>query len=170
MKLQETINKYFSKENIINSICRYQLYYQIGLSGVVFQSTKDKEEAHKKLVDLNLQIDTNKVFESIQKAIFYLSQEDDFEDKFINHLKFTALAQMLDDFIESNQEFIDAKTFADIIFDKIQNNTFFDKNMQEQFEEDYDMVYEAWQVTITDEIAQNIKSVASEIPNDKEQA
>ena len=163
MKLQEAINKYFSKDQLIDSICKYQLYYQIGLGNVVLQSIQDIEEAYKKLDELNLQIDSQKVFEAIYEIVLHLSRQEDFEEKFESHLKFTALVQMLNDFIEADKDLISSKPFADMIYEKIKDNTFFDTNMKEQFETDFGVILLTWQAVITDEIADDVKDVVSEI-------
>ena len=163
MNLKEAINKYFYKDNLINSICKYQLYYQIGLGNIVFESMQDIDETYKKLEELNLQINTQKVFESIHEIVLHLSQEEDFEEKFETHLRMSALAQMLNDFVEADNELIDAQPFADMIFEQIKNDTYFDEYMQEQFAEDYDSVFLNWEVIITDEVAKNVKDVVTEI-------
>ena len=167
MKLEEAINKYFYKDNLINCISKYQLYYQIGLGGVVFKSTQDIEETYKKLEELNLQINTQTVFESIHKIVLHLSQEDDFDNKFDSHLRMSALAQMLNDFVEADNDLIDAQPFADMIFEQIKDDTFFNEYMQEQFDDDYDNVFLIWESTITDEIAKNVKDVVTEIFDQK---
>ena len=163
MKLEDAINKYFSRESLIQSICKYQLFYQIGLGGVVLKSIQDFEEAHKKLQELNLQIDTQKVFESIHEIVLHLSRDDNFEEKFDTHLKFTALAQMLNDFVDADKELLNAKPFTDIIYEDIKNNKYFTEDMKKQFDLDYAPVLSIWEDTITNEIAEDIKSVVMEM-------
>ncbi|MCK5110644.1 MAG: hypothetical protein KAQ94_03910 [Arcobacteraceae bacterium] len=163
MKLEEAINKYFSRDSIIDSMCKYQLYYQIGLGNVVFLSTQDLEETQKKLEELNLQINSQKVFESMQEIVLHLSHNDDFEEKFESHLRLTALAQMLNDFIEADKGLIDSKPFADMIYEQIKDDKFFNDVMKEQFDNDYDFILATWEATITDEIASDIKDVVVEI-------
>lgn len=163
MELKEAIDKYFSKQQLIDSMCKYQLYYQIGLGAVVFESIQDADEAYKKLEELNLQIDTNRVFQTIHEILFHLSREDNFEEKFDTHLKFSALVHMLDDFIEADKGLIDFKPYADLVFEKIKDERFFDESMQEQFDNDYPIVLVTWEHAISDEVARNIKDVAAEI-------
>ncbi len=165
MKLQETINKYFSRDSIIDSISKYQLYYQIGLGSVVFQSIQDLEETHKKLQELNLQIDTQKVFESIHEIVLHLSRSDDFEEKFESHLRLTALGEMLNDFVEADKELLNAKDFADNIYEEVKADTFFNDDMKKQFDNDYEIVLANWEDVITEELAVEIKEVVMEIFN-----
>lgn len=163
MKLEKAINKYFSRENIIDNICKYQLYYQLGLGSVVYQSLQDLEETHKKLEELNLQINTQKVFETIHQIILHLSREDNFEEKFENHLKFSALAQMLDDFIETDKELLNSKQFTDTIYEQIKDDKFFTDDIKQQFDNDYETIFIAWEATITEDIANEIKDVVTDI-------
>jgi len=165
MKLQEAINKYFSKDSLVDSISKYQLYYQIGLGKVVYESIQDIDETHKKLEELNLQINTQAVFESIHEIVLHLSQGENFEEEFESHLRLSALAEMLNDFVEADKELLNAKDFADNIYDQVKKDTFFNDNMKEQFENDYDVVLANWDEVITDEHIEEIKSVVMEIFN-----
>ncbi len=165
MKLDTAINKYFSKDNLINSICQYELYYQIGLGNVALQTIQDVEETYSKLDELNLQIDTQKVFESIQEIVFHMSNSNDFEDKFEKQLRFVALVHMLDDFIQADDELLNSKTFTDSIYEQIKNDTFFEVNMIEQFNNDYENVISKWECVITDDVSNEIKDVVSEVLN-----
>ncbi len=163
MELQEAINKYFSKDYLIDSICKYQLYYQIGLGNIAFESMQDLEEAFKKLNELDLQIDSQKVFESIHEIVLHLSHSEDFEDKFESHLKMAALAQMLNDFVEADTELIGSKHFAEMIYEKIKDDTFFTDKMKEQLDTEYQAMLPVWEMTITDKDASDIKDVVMEI-------
>ncbi len=163
MKLQETINKYFNRENIIDSISKYQLYYQIGLVHVALKSTEDLDETYKKLDKLNLQINPQKVFESVYEIIVHMSNEDNFEEVFEKQLRLISLVQMLDDFINANKDIKDAKSFSDTIYEEIKNNKLFNEQMQQQFDNDYETVVSNWKLSITDAIATEIQGVVSEI-------
>ncbi|MEA2019093.1 MAG: hypothetical protein U9N59_11650 [Campylobacterota bacterium] len=163
MKLKQAIDKYFTQEKLVDSICKYQLYYQLGLGNIVFQTIKDLDETHKKLEELNLQIDSNKVFESIHEIVLHLSSQDDFDDKFDKHLRFTAFAQMLNDFVEADKGLLNAQPFTDIVYEKIKDDTYFDEKMEEQFNLDFEAILPVWQETITEDIAIEIKDVVLEI-------
>jgi len=163
MKLEQAINKYFSRDKLIDSICKYQLYYQIGLGSLALQSIQDLEETHKKLAELNLQIDSRKVFEAIHEIVLYLSNEDDFEEKFESHLKFTALTQMLNDFVDADKELIGSEHFSNMIYEQIKDDRYFTFEMKQQLDADYKVILPTWKETITDEIANDIKDVVTEI-------
>ena len=163
MKLKQAIDKYFSKEKLVDSICKYQLYYQLGLGNIVFQTIKDLDKKKKKLEELDLQIDSNKVFESIHEIVLHLSSQDDFDDKFDKHLRFTAFAQMLNDFVEADKGLLNAQPFADTVYEKIKDDSYFDEKMKEQFELDFDAILPVWNDTITQEMAIEIRDVVLEI-------
>ena len=159
MNLNETLDKYFTKEELIDSICTYQLYYQIGLGSLALQSIQDLEATHKKLKELNLQINSQKVFESIYEIVFNLHNTPDFEEKYKTSLKFTALSQMLNDFIKADKELVGSKHFSDMIYEKIKDDTFFTHEVKQQFNIDYKVILPTWKHTITDELANDIKDV-----------
>ena len=163
MKLKQAIDKYFSQDKLIDSICKYQLYYQLGLGNIVFKTIKDLEETHKKLEELNLQIDSNKVFESIHEIVLHLSSQDDFDNQFDKHLRFTAFAQMLNDFVEADKGLINSQPFTDTVYEKIKDDSYFDSKMQEQFDLDFEAILPTWQNTITQDMADDIKDVVLEI-------
>ncbi len=163
MKLEETINRYFSRDKLVDSICAYQLYYQIGLGSLVLQSIQDLEAAHKKLQELDLQIDSQKVFEAIHEIVLHQSHEDNFDSKFEGHLKFTALTQMLNDFIEADKGLIGSEIFGNSIYEKIKDDKFFTFEMGQQFDADYKLILPIWQETITEEVASQVRDVVTEI-------
>lgn len=66
---------------------------------------------------------------------------------------------MLDDFIKSDKELLNAEPFRDIIQEKIQKDVFFTKMMQQQFDADYKSLIPSIQVAITENIAEDIKKV-----------
>ena len=163
MKLNETINKYFSRDSIITSITKYQLYYQIGLVNVALQLNQDIEETYKKLDKLNLQIEPQKVFESIYEIIVHMSNEENFEQVFEKQLKLIASVQMLDDFMNADAEMMNSKELTDAIYEQIKNDNLFTEQMQIQFENDYDTVLSNWEKSITTKIAEELQDVVSEI-------
>lgn len=76
MELEQLINHYFSKEKLAESICKYQLYYQIGLGNVVLQSLQDLQETVEKIDELNLQVKSEHVIHVMSKIIRESSPEE----------------------------------------------------------------------------------------------
>ena len=165
MELQEAIDKYFSRDNLAATICKYQLYYQIGLGKLALESLQDVEETFEKLEELNLHLTTQQIIIILYKMILQLSHNDNFEEMFDIHLKYTALVQVLDDFIKADNELINSKPFEDMIFESIQDGTFFDDIMQQQFDIDYKVIFPSVKQTITKSVADSIKNNISELLN-----
>lgn len=159
MNLEDAINKYFRRESLIDSVSRYQIYYQVGLGHLALKSMQDIDATLKKIEELNLQISTEKVFESIHRIMIHYSHNDNFDEQYNNYLKTEALTQMLNDFIQSDTELIGSEHFAAMEFEKIKNNTFFTQVMQDQFDYEYGNEMDVWEVAITDDVALQIKEV-----------
>jgi hypothetical protein len=162
MKLEDAINKYFSRKSLVDSVCRYQLYYQIGLGNLALESIQDLDETFKKLEELNLQIRTEKVFESIYRIIIHYSHQENFDTEYEKHLRTEALAQALNDFVEADSELIGSEHFANMIFERIKVNSFFTQPMEEQFNNDYVRIIDTWEMSITNTIATQVKDIIAE--------
>ncbi len=163
MELQNAIDKYFSRDYLASSICKYQLYYQIGLGKLALESLQDLQETFEKLEELNLHLSTEQIIITIYKMILQLSHNANFEKMFDTHLKYTALVQMLSDFIKADKELINSKPFEDMIFESIQDDTFFDDIMQQQFDINYKAILPSVKLNITQETADSIKNNISEM-------
>lgn len=158
MELEKIIDKYFSRDMIISNICKYQLYYQIGLGSLAYESMQDLEETLDKLDQLDLHIDSQRVFVSIYEIILHFGYNDDFDESFETYLKATALSQMLKDFIEADKELINPQPFEDMMIEKIKDDIFFTGKMQQQFDEDYKALLPSWKMTISADVANEIKN------------
>lgn len=163
MELQQTIDKYYSRKKLADSICKYQLYYQIGLGSVVLESLGNLELTVEKIKKLNLQINSQLIITAINEIILEMAEENDFDKLFDQQLKNLAFVQMLSDFVNADKELINPKQFAQKIIDRIKNNTFFDYNMEQQFMADYKVVYPNMLENITNEVASGIKANMLEV-------
>ena len=165
MELDQSIDKYFSRENLLSTVTKYELYYQIGLGHAVYTSLQDTDETINKLSSLNLKIDTDIIFRTIFENVLHFSQHKDFDEKYEKHIKVKALSQMLTDFIKADEELLNSEQFADKIYEQIVNDTFFTQDMQKQFDDDYDELYNFWELTISKE---NTDAIKSAITNNNE--
>ena len=163
MELQQTIDKYYSRKKLADSICKYQLYYQIGLGSVVLESLGNLELTVEKIKKLNLQINSQLIITAINEIILEMAEENDFDKLFDQQLKNLAFVQMLSDFVNADKELTNPKQFAQKIIDRIKNNTFFDYNMEQQFMADYKVVYPNMLENITNEVASGIKANMLEV-------
>jgi len=163
MELQQTIDKYYSRKKLADSICKYQLYYQIGLGSVVLESLGNLELTVEKIKKLNLQINSQLIITAINEIILEMAEENDFDKLFDQQLKNLAFVQMLSDFVNADKELTNPKQFAQKVIDRIKNNTFFDYNMEQQFMADYKVVYPNMLENITNEVASGIKANMLEV-------
>jgi len=163
MELQQTIDKYYSRKKLADSICKYQLYYQIGLGSVVLESLGNLELTVEKIKKLNLQINSQLIITAINEIILEMAEENDFDKLFDQQLKNLAFVQMLSDFVNADKELTNPKQFAQKVIDRIKNNTFFDYNMEQQFMADYKVIYPNMLENITNEVASGIKANMLEV-------
>ena len=165
MELNKAIDKYFSRNKLIDSICKYQLYYQIGLGNVALESFQDLQDTVKKLNELDLHVTSEKIIFSIYKIILRHSDDDNFEEKFDQYLKDAALTNMLDNFIKEDKDFVNSKPYKDMVLEKIKNDTFFNTNMKQQLELDYNAILPAMELNISEEIVNIIKNNITDMFN-----
>jgi uncharacterized protein YeeX (DUF496 family) len=168
MKIEEAIEKYYSKNNLANSICKYQLYYQIALGSIALKSTKDLQKSVEKIKKLNLEVNSEMVINTIYDIIIDMASRDDFEKVFDKQLKNLAFIQVLGDFIKADKELEDTKKFAGDIIDKIKNNTFFTFDMQMQFDKSFQTMLPNMMFSITESVAEEIKNSMLEHYNTKD--
>ena len=157
METNEIIDKYFSRENLLDTVTKYELYYQIGLGQTVYNTLQDMDETIEKLKTLNLSIDTEVVFRTIYENVLHFAQHEEFDEKYEYHIRVKALSQMLADFLKADEELINPEPFADKIYEQIVADTYFKDNMIEQFDNDYVNLYAYWEDTITKEGTQFIR-------------
>jgi hypothetical protein len=165
MQTSQILDKYLSKEKLSDIICKYQLYYQIGLGSVVLESLQDLKETVDKINQLNLQVRSEVIIDSLSKIIHLHKDNESFDLDFEYYLRSAALSHMLDDFIDADKDFINAEPFRDLIQEKITQDIFFSKTMQQQFEADYNAILPSIKATITEDIAKDVKKIIEEMLN-----
>lgn len=159
MEVSQLLNKYLNKEKLSDIICKYQLYYQIGLGSVVLESLQDLKDTVDKINQLNLQVRSELIIDSLSQIISQHKTNTNFDLDFEYYLRSTALIHMLDDFIQADKELINPEPFRDMINEQIKDDTFFTKTMQQQFEVDYKVILPSINATITEEIADDVKKI-----------
>jgi len=159
MEINQILDKYLSKERLSDIICKYQLYYQIGLGNVVLESLQDLEDTVDKINQLNLQVRSEIIIDSLGNIIYLHKENANLDLDFEYYLRNTALTHMLDDFIEADSELINIEPFRDMIQEKIEEDVFFTKTMQQQFEDDFKAILPSIKATITEEIAEDVKKI-----------
>ena len=147
------INYYFSKDNIINNIAKYETYYQVAL-GILISTTNKKE------VDQNIQLEY--ALGSIYELIKDLENEN-IDEIFEIELQKQAAMDALQHFANKNikavkNKEIDIENNVNIIND----NLFFNDILLEICENSFPTQIKKWQTIINDEVSDSIiKSLKS---------
>ncbi len=158
MKKNELIKQKFKKTNLVESIAKYQIYYQIALGILVKDSCFDKDEMALKLQELQLDIDIENILNIIVKLINTFYEEKEFEEIFEDNIKLNAFLHSLKDFITKNSDLTE-KTF-EVYQQKIMNDKFFDIRMQLHFQEELEERKAYWENLITPKIAMDLEESA----------
>lgn len=157
MILQEQIDKYFDRDKLLDAFVRYELYYHLGLSKLVYLSIQDIEETYRKLEELDLKIESNIVINALYYIIQHHSHKSDFEEKFDYHIRASAMSQALQEFAFKDEELNNPELFTKQMHDEIFNDRVFTDELKEQFDQEYDGVYATFSQMITKDIAEQIK-------------
>ncbi len=156
MRKQDIIANKFKRENLINIMAAYQLYYQITLGEIIEKSGFDKE----KIVDLNLDIDPENVLNTMIEVISTFRKEEDFDSIFEDNMKINAMIHALKDFTLKYDELNKKENIYDEFYEKIINDQFFTLSMQVFFSEELKSRIEYWKKLISKETAKELKESA----------
>ena len=157
MNLEQATQQYFTKDNIIDMLTQYELYYQISLGNYVYETLQDIDETNKKIDELSLRVDPNMAISNIFELILHYSHHKDFEYKFPYHLRTRALMHSLKDFVNADKELLGKDAYIEQKSKMILDDTYFTEDMKLQFESDYGIISDHYELTVTDEIVETIK-------------
>ena len=132
MNLQDTIKHYFTRDNLIEMLTKYELYYQISLGHYVYKTTLDIDETIQKLEELNLKVDAHEMIKTLKSWLEHFSHNEDFEKQFDYYIRQRACLQSLADFSTKDKDLVNPKIFIDSTAEAITNDTFFDNSMKAQ--------------------------------------
>jgi len=159
MRKQDIIANKFKRENLINIMATYQLYYQITLGEIIEKSSFDKE----KVADLNLDIDPENVLNTMTEVINTFKKEEDFDSIFEDNMKINAMIHALKDFTLKYEELNKKENIYDDFYEKIINDRFFTLSMQVFFSEELKSRIDYWKKLISNETAKELKQSALKI-------
>jgi len=169
MKLNDTIQDYFTRDSIIDMLTRYELYYQISLGSYVLETLQDIDETVMKLKELNLLIEVDTALSNIVELILHNSHHEDFEDKFDYYLRSRAMMHSLKDFINQDKGLLNSDDYRNDITQKILKDTYFKESMKLQLESDYNSLYHVYEQIVSEELsqilAQNILNQINNVPD-----
>ena len=159
MKKHDLITKYFKRENLVDTMAAYQLYYQIALGAYIKESSFDES----KIDELALDISPENVCNTIIQIINSFHKEKDFDLIFNDNIKFNAMIHALKDFTLKNKELDDEENIYDTFYEKIINDTFYTINMNIFFETEIKIKINEWKDFINKKTARELKESAFKI-------
>lgn len=154
MTLDDAYNKYLQPEQLILFLAKNELYYQISLSHYVSLTTFDEDDASKKILQLNLQVDTNTAYIVLKEILERFCYQENFHKEIDEYIKIGACFQSLEDFIRSDTELLHNHIFKENITRTIENGTFFNAHLQKQFDEEIDKSIRKWDFIIRSSITE----------------
>jgi len=159
MKKHDLVTKYFKRENLVDAMAAYQLYYQISLGSFIKESSFDEE----KINELDLDISPENVCNTIIEIIQSFHKEEDFDFIFNDNIKFNAMIHALKDFTLKNKELDEEEKMYDTFYEKIENDKFYTVNMNIFFESEIKNKIEEWKDIINKKTARELKESAFKI-------
>lgn len=143
------LEKHFTKNNIINNLAKYELFYQVSL-GKLASLTNTNEE-------INFDIEFQYALGSIYEMLKDISQFENYEDLFEDELQKQSAMDALQKFANDNLEAVKAKTLdIENMVNEINDNKFFNETMLEVCKEHEQTQIDKWSNIITDELSSAI--------------
>lgn len=149
------IEKYFTRDEIINNLSKYETYYQIALGKLVYLSN---------ITEVSYEVDFKLAMGSIYELINDLKDEENLDLIFDNELKKQTAMDAVQNFINDNMELIQSRNFSiEPIINDINDNKYFNEDMKEVFKENVKLHFQKYNDFITEELATQIKSAVEEL-------
>lgn len=151
------IEEYFSKQNIINNLSSYEMYYQVSLASLINSTKVD---------DINYEIEFQLALGSIYELLKDLENEKNLDEIFEKELQKQSAMDAVQNFVNENLEFVkQGKIDIEPIVNSINDETFFNKTLLEVCEINKQSQLKKWEELITDELAQAIMSSLKDLEN-----
>lgn len=157
MNLNEAIKTYFTRENIVEILTSYELYYQISLGNFVYETIQDIEEANQKIKELNLKPTINLILSNIFELIMHSSKLENFENRFEYYIRQRATIHALKDFVNNDKDLVSVNDYIEERSELIARDEYFSENMYLQFESSYASINEYFDLMITDELSDKLQ-------------
>ncbi|WP_072682584.1 hypothetical protein [Arcobacter sp. LA11] len=150
-----SIEKYFTKEEIVNNLSKYETYYQIALGKLIYLSN---------ITEVSYEVDFKLALGSIYELITDLKDEENLDSIFDKELKKQTSMDAVQNFINDNMELIQSRNFAiEPIINDINDDKFFNEDMKEVFKENVKLHFQKYNDFVTDDLANQIKSAVEEL-------
>ena len=142
------ISKYFTKEQIINNLAKYETYYQVAL-GILVSSAQKKE--------INSNIKLEYALGSIYELIKDLENENNFDSIFDTELQKQSAMDAVQYFANENIKAVKEKEIdIENTINMINDNLFFNQIILDICKDNEKEQLIKWEEIITDELAQAI--------------
>lgn len=149
------IKKYYSKENIIKNLSKYETNYQIALGKLIHLSG---------IKETSYEVDFKLALGSIYELINDLKDIEDIDSIFEEELRKQTTMDMLQKFVNENMELIQSKNFAiEPIINEINDNNYFNEAMNKVYEKNLKLYFQKYNDFITEELAFQIRNAVEEL-------
>lgn len=139
------LERHFSKNNIIENLAKYDMYYQISI-GKLINITKNN--------NASTQIEFQYALGSIYELLKDLQTLDNGEELFEDELRKQAAMDATQNFINENLQAVkESKIEIEPIINDINDGFFFNRTMIEICQSNHSKQLEKWSEIITDEVA-----------------
>ena len=154
------MNKHFTRNEIINNLAKYELYYQVTLGNLI-SLTNTKE--------IDYEVEFQLALGSIYELLKDLKTLDDKSISFDDELRKQAAMDSVQNFANVNLEIlISGEIRIEKIVNHINDGLFFNQAMKVICDENLDEQVEKWEKTITEDLAKAILASILELEKENE--
>ncbi len=151
------MRKYFTKNNIIDNLSKYETYYQIALGKLIHLSN---------IKDMSYDIDFKLALGSIYELLNDLKDEENLDLIFEKELQKQTSMDATQNFINENMELIQSRNFAiEPIINEINDDKYFNEAMYKVFNENLKINHQKYTEFITDDLAEQVYNAIVELSN-----
>ena len=154
------MNKHFTRNEIINNLAKYELYYQVTLGNLI-SLTNTKE--------IDYEVEFQLALGSIYELLKDLKTLDDKSISFDDELRKQAAMDSVQNFANVNLEILKSGEIKiEKIVNHINDGLFFNEAMKVICDENLDEQIEKWEKIITQDLAKAILASILELEKDNE--
>ncbi|MDX9960482.1 MAG: hypothetical protein RBS32_03250 [Aliarcobacter sp.] len=154
------MNKHFTRNEIINNLAKYELYYQVTLGNLI-SLTNTKE--------IDYEVEFQLALGSIYELLKDLKTLDDKSISFDDELRKQAAMDSVQNFANVNLEILKSGEIKiEKIVNHINDGLFFNEAMKVICDENLDEQVKKWEKTITEDLAKAILASILELEKENE--
>jgi len=149
------IDKYYTRENIIDKLSKYETNYQIALGKIIHLSG---------ITETSYELDFKLALGSIYELINDLKDIDNLDSIFDEELRKQTSMDAVQNFINENMELIQSRNFSiEPLINDINDNKYFNDDMKEVYNDNLKLHLQKYEDFITEELAIQIKNAVTEL-------